>query len=338
MQVLRLHNAGHLALHDEPIPQPGLGEALLRISAVGVCGSDLHWFSEAGIGDARLDHPLVLGHEVAGMVESGRLKGQRVAIDPAVSCHTCEFCLEGNPNFCTNLRFAGHGHQDGAMQDFYCWPEECLHPLPDDLSEADGAMLEPLGVAIHAVDLAHLRPGMTAGVFGNGPIGLLILQMARLAGAVRLYATDLLPARLEAAEDFGAQQVYLADHLQEAAAILAETEGRGLDVVFEAAGENEAVEAAIACAKPGGTVILAGIPGEDRTAFSASIARRKGLTIKLVRRMKLTYPRAIDLVASGLVDVHSLVTHCYPLSDFQTAFETASQRKGLKVIVQPNAG
>lgn len=335
MQVLRLHNAGQLELHDEPIPQPKPGEALVRITAVGVCGSDLHWFSEAGIGDARLDHPLVLGHEVAGVVESGRFKGQRVAIDPAVSCHTCEFCLEGNPNFCTNLRFAGHGHQDGAMQAYYCWPEECLFPLPEGLTDAEGALLEPLGVAIHAVDLAHLRPGMTVGVFGSGPIGLLILQMAWAAGAVRMYATDLLPARLEAACHFGADQAFLASDQQEAAAILSETGGRGLDVVFEAAGENEAVEAAIASAKPGGTLILAGIPGDDRTSFTASIARRKGLTIKLVRRMKLTYPRAIDLVATGKVDLNSLVTHTYPLSDYQTAFATAARREGLKVVVKP---
>ncbi len=336
MQVLRLHQAGQLALHDEPMPQPKPGEALVRITAVGVCGSDLHWFSEAGIGDARLGHPLVLGHEVAGVVASGRLNGRRVAIDPAVSCHTCEFCLEGNPNFCTNLQFAGHGSQDGTMQAYYCWPEECLYPLPDQLSDADGAMLEPLGVAIHAVDLAHLRPGMTAGVFGSGPIGLLILQMARLAGAIHMVATDLLPARLEAARTYGAEQAFLAAEQKEAEAILAETGGRGLDVVFEAAGENEAVEAAIACAKPGGTVILAGIPGEDRTAFTASVARRKGLTIKLVRRMKLTYPRAIDLVASGKIDVRSLVTHTFPLTDYQAAFEIAARREGLKVVVEPS--
>ena len=334
MQVLRLHNAGQLALHDEPVPQPGPGEALVRITAVGVCGSDLHWFNEAGIGDARLDRPLVLGHEIAGIVKSGRLKGQRVAVDPAVSCHRCEFCLEGNPNFCTNLRFAGHGHEDGAMQEIYSWPEECLYPLPEAISDVEGAILEPLGVAIHAVDLARLRPGMTAGVFGSGPIGILILQLARLAGAIRLYATDLLPARLEAARGYGASQVYLANDGQEAATILAETGGRGLDVVFEAAGDNEAVEAAIECAKPGGIVVLAGIPGDDCTTFTASIARRKGLTIKLVRRMKLTYPRAIDLVSSGLVDVSSLVTHCYPLSEFQTAFEVASRREGLKVVFQ----
>jgi L-iditol 2-dehydrogenase len=335
MQVLRLHTAGKLALHDEPIPEPKSGEALIRITAVGICGSDLHWFSEAGIGDARLDQPLILGHEFAGVVASGRLKGQRVAVDPAVSCHACEFCLEGNPNFCTSLRFAGHGHQDGAMQAYYAWPEECLFPLPDNLSDVDGAMLEPLGVAIHAVDLAHLRPGMSVGVFGSGPIGLLILQMARLAGAARLYATDLLPSRLQAARQFGAHQVYDASTGNEAREILADTGGRGLDVVFEAAGENEAVDAAIESAKSGATVILGGIPASERTSFTASTARRKGLTLKLVRRMKLTYPRAIALASAGLVDLRSLVTHCLPLRDYQTAFDIATRRAGIKVVVEP---
>jgi L-iditol 2-dehydrogenase len=335
MQVLRLHHAGKLVLHDEPLPQPRPEEALIRITAVGICGSDLHWFGEAGIGDAQLDQPLVLGHEFAGVVTSGRLKGQRVAVDPAISCHACEFCREGNPNFCTNLRFAGYGDQDGAMQAYYSWPEECLFPLPDRLTDTDGAMLEPLGVAIHALDLAHLRPGMSVGVFGSGPIGLLILQMARLAGATRLYATDLLPARLQAAMHFGASQVYDANAGTEAREILAETGGRGLDVVFEAAGENDAVDTAIESAKPGATVILAGIPATERTSFIASTARRKGLTIKLVRRMKLTYPRAIALVSAGLVDVRSLVTHCFPMSDYQTAFEIANRREGLKVMVEP---
>ena len=337
MQVLRLHTAGNLALHDEPVPQPKPGEALIRITAVGICGSDLHWFSEAGIGDARLDQPLVLGHEFAGVVASGPLIGQRVAIDPAISCHACEFCLEGNPNFCTSLQFAGHGHQDGAMQAYFCWPEECLFPIPDHLTDVEGAMLEPLGVAIHALDLAKVRPGMSVGVFGSGPIGLLTLQMARIAGATRLYATDLLESRLEAARQYGANQVYNAFAGTEASEILADTGGRGLDVVFEAAGENEAVDAAIASAKPGATVILAGIPASERTSFIASTARRKGLTIKLVRRMKLTYPRAIALCSAGQVDLRSLVTHCFPMSDYQTAFDLAARREGLKVMVVPGS-
>jgi L-iditol 2-dehydrogenase len=335
MKVLRLHGVGDLRLRDEPEPVPGPGEALLRVTAMGLCGSDLHWLSEAGIGDARLQEPLVLGHEFAGVIESGERRGQRVAVDPAVPCGVCEFCLEGNPNLCSALRFAGHGTEDGALRQYMAWPTRCLHPLPNSLTDADGVMLEPLGVAIHAVDLGHLKTGMTAGVFGCGPIGLLVLQVARVAGATHVIATDKLPHRLEAARSLGAMAVFQAAGGRESAEVLAATDGKGVDVAFEAAGENEAVETAIAAARPGARVVLIGIPADDRTAFTASLARRKGLTIKLTRRMKPVYPRAIRLVESSMVDVRSLVTHRFPLEEFDKAFSTAQRRDGLKVIIEP---
>lgn len=335
MKALRLHGVGDLRLHDKPEPVPGPSEVLLRVTAVGLCGSDLLWFSEGGIGDARLQEPLVLGHEFAGVIESGERRGRRVAVDPAVPCNRCEFCLEGNPNLCTVLRFAGHGTEDGALREYMAWPTNCLHPLPDSLTDADGVMLEPLGVAIHAVDLGHLKPGMIVGVFGCGPIGLLVLQVARVAGATHVIATDKLPHRLEAARSLGATAVFQATGGRESAEVLAVTDGKGVDVAFEVAGENEAVETAIAAARPGARVVLIGIPADDRTAFTASIARRKGLTIKLVRRMKHVYKRAIRLVESGVVDVRSLVTHRFPLEEFDKAFSAAQRREGLKVIVEP---
>lgn len=335
MKVLRLHGTQDFRLHDEAKPEPGAGESLLRATAVGVCGSDLHWFTKAGIGDARLVHPLVLGHEFAGVIENGARRGERVAVDPAVSCGRCEFCLEGNPNLCTAMHFAGHGTDDGALREYVPWPTRFLYTLPDALTDADGAMLEPLGVAIHAVDLGHVKPGMTVGVFGCGPIGLLTLQVARAAGATQIIATDRLEHRLETARSLGATAVIQAADGRENAAIWAATKERGVEVAFEAAGENEAVETAIAVARPGGCVVLGGIPADNRTAFTASSARRKGLTIKLVRRMKHTYPRAIRMVESGLVDVRSLVTHRFPLSEFESAFAVAQRREGLKVIIEP---
>jgi L-iditol 2-dehydrogenase len=330
MKALRLHATGDLRFHDEPVPEPGAGEQLLHVKAVGICGSDLHWFSEASIGDAQLDHPLVLGHEFAGVTESG----VHVAIDPAIPCGECEFCQHGHPNLCERMVFAGHAAQDGALREWMAWPQKQLFPLPDSLSSADGAMLEPLGVAIHAVDLGKLRPGMTAGVFGCGPIGLLIVQLARLSGASTVLATDALPHRAEAAKAFGAHQAYIAEAGSEVSWILAATGGRGVDIAFEAAGEQEAVDTAFAAVVPGGKVILAGIPSDDQTSFSASIARRKGLTIKLVRRMKHTYPRAIELVSKGLVDVRSIVTHRFPLAEAREAFRLAKRREGLKIIIE----
>ena len=333
-KVLRLHGVRDLRLHDEPLPAPGPGDLLVRVTAVGLCGSDLHWLSQAGIGSERLHRPLVLGHEFAGVIDSGERQGQRVAVDPSIPCGVCEFCRAGHPNLCTALRFAGQGTEDGALREYLAWPSRCLHPIPDSLTDADGAMLEPLGVAIHAVDLSHLQAGMTVAVLGCGPVGLLILQLARVMGAERLIATDTLPHRLEAARSLAAE-AFQASGGREAGEIAAATAGRGVDVAFETAGENEAVEAAVASLRPGGCLVLVGIPADDRTTFSASVARRKGLTIKLSRRMKHTYPRAIHLVETGAVDVRSLVTHRFPLAQFDRAFDVACRREGLKVIVEP---
>lgn len=331
MKALRLHAAGDLRLHEEPVPEPAERESLLRVTAVGVCGSDLHWFGESGIGDARLERPLVLGHEFAALqVEDG----QRMAVDPAIPCGQCELCLQGHPNLCPQVRFAGHGRVDGALREYLPWPAALLHPLPANLSNIAGAMLEPLGVALHAVDLGHLRPGMRAGVFGCGPIGLLIIQLARLAGAVQIIATDPLPHRLQAAQDCGATHLIQARDGEEASEVWMAAARRGVDVAFEAAGENAAVETAIHAARPGGQVVLVGIPADNRTSFDAAAARRKGLTLRLCRRMKHTYPRAIALVDQGQVDVCSLVTHRFSLEQAQQAFETASRREGIKVILE----
>lgn len=330
MKSIRLHETGNLRLHDELVPPTGEGEALIRVKAVGLCGSDLHWFTEGGIGDAKLGHPLVLGHEFAGETEDG----QRVAVDPAISCGVCEFCLQGNPNLCANVIFAGHGAQDGALREAISWPRKCLYPLPNSLSYADGAMLEPLGVAIHSINLGHLQPGMTIGVFGCGPIGLLIIQLAKLSGAAQIIATDKLVHRVEAARRSGASQAFLVEDQHGLREMRAAVQERKVEVAFEVAGEQGAVDDALAAVLPGGKVILTGIPGDDKTSFSASTARRKGLTIKLVRRMKHTYPRAIELVAKGLVDVRSLVTHRFPLEKTAEAFHTAVQREGLKVVVE----
>jgi L-iditol 2-dehydrogenase len=334
-KVLRLHGVGDLRLHDEPLPAPGPDDVLVRVTAAGICGSDLHWLAEAGIGSERLRRPLVLGHEFAGVIDSGERRGQRVAVDPAIPCGACELCQAGHPNLCTALHFAGQGTDEGALREYLAWPSRCLHPLPDAVSDADGAMLEPLGVAIHAVDLGHLHGGMSVAVLGCGPVGLLILQLARAMGAARLIATDILSHRLEAARLLAKAEAVQADGGREAGEIVAATGGRGVDVAFEAAGDNDAVEAAVASLRPGGCLVLVGIPADDRTAFSASAARRKGLTIRLSRRMKHTYPRAIRLVEDGAVEVRSLVTHRLPLAEFERAFDVARRREGLKVIVEP---
>ncbi|MGB5051886.1 MAG: zinc-binding dehydrogenase, partial [Caldilineaceae bacterium] len=196
--------------------------------------------------------------------------------------------------------------------------------------------LEPLGVALYALDLGQIRVGDAVGIFGCGPIGLMLIRLARLNGARQIVATDLLPHRLEVAAEMGADVTLLADaEGSERAAVLDATGGRGIDVAFEIAGANPAVETAIETARPGARVVLVGIPSDDRTSFSASTARRKGLTIQLCRRMAHTYPRAIALAESGQIDLDVLASHCFPLEEYQRAFAVAAARDGLKVVVEP---
>lgn len=336
MKSLRLHGIGDLRLHDEPIPAPDYDEVLIRIKAVGICASDLHWVSDGTTGDDVITTPFVLGHEFGGVVESGDLKGTRVAVDPTVPCDTCEFCLRGDPNLCPDHYFAGQAPQDGALREYIAWPMKTIIPIPDSISDEEAAILEPLGVAIHNVDLGKVKPGMIVGVYGCGPIGLLTIQMARVAGASEIIATDILPHRLDTAKEYGAHKTYLATpEGDERAPILIGTHRLGVDVAFEVAGENAAVETAVETVKPGGRVILCGIPTTNLTSFKASTARRKGLTLKSVRRMKHTYPRAIKLVEAGQVDVRSVVSHRFPLEQATTAFDIAGRREGLKVIINP---
>jgi len=334
MKVARLHGIRDLRLHEEPTPSPAAGEDLVRVSVVGVCGSDVHWFAEGGIGTASLKFPLVMGHEFVGVPETGPLRGRRVAVDPAIPCGHCDFCLEGHPNLCSNMRFAADGAWDGALREYVAWPAHCLIPLPDSVSDDEGALLEPLGVGIFAADLGHIRPAQTIGVFGCGTVGLLTLQVARAAGATRLFATERLEHRMALARSYGAT-VFHADDPDRVQAILKLTGGKGVDLAFDAAGADAAVNDAIAAAKPGARVVLIGIPTEDRTSFKASEARRKGLTLMLVRRAAHVYQRALQMTQAGLVDLRPLATHHFPLEQTQTAFETAQRREGVKVIINP---
>src|SRR4051794_31108971 len=178
MRVARLYGPGDVRVQTEPGPGPlSPGDRLVEVRSVGICGSDLHWFTEGAIGDAVLGRPLVLGHEMAGVIRGGPDDGTRGAVDPAVPCGSCEQCLAGDGNLCPDVVFAGHGSCDGGLRQFLSWRGHRLHPLPDKLSDDDGAVLEPLGVALHAMDLAHLRMAATVGVVGCGPIGLLLVQL-----------------------------------------------------------------------------------------------------------------------------------------------------------------
>ncbi len=325
MKAARLYGVADVRVAEEARPEAGDGESLVQVRAVGLCGSDLHWFTDGGIGDAVIGEPLVPGHEVAGIALDGPHAGRVVAVDPAIPCEHCERCREGNPNLCPQVKFSGHGSLDGGVREVMAWPTDRLFPLPEGVTPDEGALLEPLGVAIHSWDLGHARLGDTVSVVGAGPIGLLLIQLALSAGHAVDTVVEPLPHRRAAASQPGVERVVAPGE-----PLAAET-----DVVFEVSGKPDAVREAMELARPGGRVVLVGIPDDDTTTFPAALARRKGLTIAVVRRMPDVYPRAIDLLARGRVDLAPLVSKRFGIDDAADAFRHAADRSGLKIIIDP---
>jgi L-iditol 2-dehydrogenase len=329
VKVLRLHAAGDLRIEEAAWPVAAPGEELVTISAVGLCGSDRHWYLEGGIGDSTLTRPLVLGHEVVGVVEEGRRRGLRVALDPADPCQRCDLCLAGLGHLCPDMRFAGHGVADGGLREAMAWPSRLLHPLPDTIADADATLLEPLGIVLHAIELGAVRRGLSAGVFGCGPIGLLLVQVLRAMGCAPILATDVMAHRLEAARLMGATVTPPGESP-------ATSEPSAVDVAFEAAGDDSAVANAVARVRHGGRVMLIGIPGDDHTTFPAATARRKELSLQLCRRMTAAdLPRAIGLVEAGRVDLGTLVSERHALGAARVAFDGLVERRGIKIVIEP---
>ncbi|WP_395656479.1 zinc-binding dehydrogenase [Nocardioides sp.] len=330
-RVAKLHAVGDLRVEDAAGPaRPLPGWSTVAVTSVGLCGSDLHWYAEGGTGEVTLGEPVVPGHELAGVALDGPHAGRRVAVDPAISCGRCEPCRSGDRNLCPQVRFAGHDGVDGGLQERLLWPDELLVPLPDELSDDAGALLEPLGVALHAVRLAHVRPGHDVLVVGAGPIGVLAGAVARRAGAARVFVSEPLEHRRRTALRLAADAAWSPEEAVEG--LVAATAGRGVDAVVEMAGADEGLGTAVACARPGARVALGGIPSTPMSAFPAAPARRKGLTFAMVRRMGDTYPEAIRLATGGL-DLDALVSDRFPLERAAAAFEHAVGRTGDKTVV-----
>ncbi len=283
---------GPADLRVEEVPHPGVpdaGEVLLRVLSTGICGSDLHPYENGAMGDTLLGAPLILGHEFSGVIEEVgdgvKLQiGTRVAVDPAWTCGVCHECSRGNPNLCRQQKFCGLYPNDGSLCEWMRVPARFCHAVPDSISDDEAALLEPLGVALHATDLARIRLGSKVAVIGAGPIGLCLIQLAKLAGAGTVYVTEKLPWRLEFAQQFGALPL---------------PEKTEVDVAIEAAWVTESAQQAVDITRPGGTVVLVGIPLEDEITLKHSALRRKGLTLLMCRRMKHVYPRTIPLGRIG---------------------------------------
>ena len=347
MIAARLHGPSDLRVERIPVPgPPGRGQVLLRVKATGLCGSDLHSYLDARIGDTPVSAPLILGHEFAGVVESSGpdsldgnfnplVPGTRVAVDPAQPCGRCESCEHGNPNLCRRLHFCGNFPDGGSLCEWMHMPARSCFPLPSGLDYSQGALLEPLGVALHAVDLAHIRVGSSVAILGAGPIGLLLLQATRLAGADPVYISDTFSWRLQVAERCGGIPIP-AGQADPVAAVLKATSGRGVDVAIEAAWGDQSVAQAAEMSRLGGRLVLVGIPSDDRLHLKHSTARRKGLTIRMSRRMKLIYPRVIRLAEQGRVDLTGLVSHRFPLGSAPRAFALNAQYGDnvVKVVIE----
>jgi L-iditol 2-dehydrogenase len=327
-----LRGARDMVIASHPIPElptaaaVAAGEAepsvLIDVEVVGICGSDMHYYKDGGIGSATVDpdNAFVPGHEFAGRVvqdDSGtHAPGTLVAVDPAKPCESCEWCRRGHFNLCPHVEFTGAPPLHGALTRRMVVAEKQLFAMPPGLNAVEAMMLEPLGVAIHAIDLAKPRMFESVAVIGTGPIGLKLIQLCRLAGVSEIYGVDPLEFRAAAAQAAGADAV-----ATDCDAVAEMTDGRGADLVIEATNSPFGMRDAVECARVGGRVVLVGIPdGNEYAPLDASLVRRKGLKIKTSRRMGDVYDRAIELASAGKVDLTTMVTHSFDLEDTPEAY------------------
>ena len=337
-RALHLHGARNARVSPFNLREGRPGETLLKVAAVGICGSDLHYFKDGGIGATVIEQPFVPGHEFGGWLEAdieerALRRGTLVAVDPNQACGTCDQCRAGHPNLCPNVRFIGAPPHDGAMTGRIWVPNDLVVPLPDSFTADHAVMLEPLGVAIHAVDLAKPKLLERVAVVGCGPVGLLLIQVLKVAGAGEVLAVDPLSGRRRLARELGAVKVGTS-----VSDIRDWTAGEGCPLVVEATNAPEGFADAVAAARIGGRIVLVGIPDGDRYVLSAAEARRRGLSIKFARRMGHVYPRAIELVATGKVDVLRLISDRIGLDEAPDAFRRLAEGapEAIKTLIYPN--
>jgi L-iditol 2-dehydrogenase len=334
MKQILLESPRHFVIHEAEVPTPGPGEALLRLTKVGICGADVQMFRLGHVGGKGGDRPFVTGHECVGqVVEVGDgvdegLMGSRMAVDPTITCGQCAWCIRGIYNVCPNSLFLGHLPAAGAFQEYLAHPVRLLAQLPDSISDEAGVMFEPLAIAMHAVNLAKIRPGQQVVVLGTAVIGMCVVQLLGLYPSLHVTCVDLVPDRLERARQLGADatvqpQSSTGEKLaEEIKAVIGE---RGADVVFEAAGVDATQYAMCEIAAPAAHVAIIGCNPTNRVAFNAGSARRKGLTMRFVRRSLHTLPTCIELTERGLIDPAALVTHVFPASKIAEAFDVCDR-------------
>ncbi|MGQ9590868.1 MAG: zinc-dependent alcohol dehydrogenase [Planctomycetota bacterium] len=343
MKAMVLTGIREMELRD--VPDPAVrrpSDVLVRVKSVGVCGSDIHYYTKGRIGSQVVRHPFTVGHECSGIVAAvGRAArrvspGDRVAIDPAMFCGACDQCAKGRENTCRELRFLGcPGQAEGCLSERIVVPESSCHRIPPTLSFDQATLSEPLSIAIYAVKKAAPMERARIAILGAGPIGLSVLLAAKLAGAAKVYATDKIPERLAVARRLGAHST--ANPLEtDPVADIAPLEPLGLDVVFECCGDEEAVDQAVRLLGPGGRLFIIGIPDAAKLSFDVDDMRRKELRVENVRRQARCVEEALRRIERHEIEVGDLVTHRFPFERAKEAFDlVAEYRDGVvKALIE----
>jgi L-iditol 2-dehydrogenase len=345
MKALLLTAPSKLEFVDFPDPKPAEDEVLLRIRACGICGSDIHgWDGSTG----RRRPPLIMGHEASGEVVAAGPRaqswkaGDRVTFDSTIYCGTCRFCRAGQVNLCENRRVVGVApvefKQHGAFAELVAVPGRILYRLPDALPFDQAAMVEPVSIAVHAVQRTKITPGGTAVVIGSGMIGLLVIQALKWAGAKQIVAVDLADNRLALARQLGATHALNSGTTDVAAEVAKITDGLGADVSFEVVGFTATLNLALAVVKRGGACVLVGNLSPKTQDFPLQSAITKELTILGSCASAGEYPLCLDLIARGAINVKPMIEAVVPLADGASWFSKLSAKDGgkyMKVILQP---
>lgn len=336
MRAARLHARQDVHIEQLPDPQAGPGQVLVRVRAVAICPSDWRLWESGDAGDAPLQAPIIQGHEFSGDVVAlgegvdAGLLGARVAVEPSWHCGRCDLCRRGLFNICRHVIFPSFPPRDGALAELIACPAVNVCRLPESLSYEEGALVEPLGVSVHALRLAPPAAGEPVLILGAGVIGLCVLQLARLRGCGEVTVVEPVGGRRELAARFGAQRV-VASHQD----LLRER--FEAPVVYECSGFSGAVRQSLELASPGGKAVVVGIPHPERVEFDANLPRRKELTMLFTRRSRDSLPEAIELVASGQVNLRALPVRRFSLEQTAAAIAATGERPGdmLRAIVLP---
>jgi L-iditol 2-dehydrogenase len=324
---------------DAPTPQPQAGEVLLAVKAVAICASDIHIFEYGHSSGVYPTGPLILGHEFSGQVAqlgpdvTDLQVGDRVACEPSWHCGHCDMCLQGLTNLCRNVVFPSFPDTNGAMAEYIVTPAHALCKLPNHVSYEAGALVEPLGVGLHAVRLSGLQKGQDVAILGAGAIGVAILDVCLWWGAQKLYMVEPLPGRQAFPEKLGAQVFDSAQQLQ----ATLETDGSHPAVVFEAAGAPTSFSETMPLVRPAGTAVIVGIPEPDEQRFQASIPRRKELTVQFSRRSRNTLEDGVALAAANQIHLEQYPTRQFTLDQAAEAMQAAIEKQGdmIRAIVTP---